>query len=311
MTINPTANSNSNSNSTKNKLDIWPLWTAVVTPFTNDNNVDFESMSKLLRMQESAKNALLLLGSTGEALTLSLEEKKKVLENAISLKLKVPLMVGVGGINIEETVKWIDYLETIQIDCYLMVTPLYSKPGAIGQTEWFSRLLKRVSRPTMLYNIPGRTGCALNAKTLQQLESHPFFWSVKEASGSTAEFHNYRQATPTISYYSGDDGMMPFFALSGAVGLVSVASNVWPKATHKYVDLCRDGRFKDILPTWKIASDSLFTTSNPVPVKALLHELGYIKTPLMRPPLSHMDLDSREKLIKANEIIIEWERHNG
>lgn len=297
-------------NSKKNKLDIWPVWTAVVTPFTNNNGLDLESMSKLLKMQDAAKNGVLLLGSTGEALTLSLEEKKEVLENAISMKLKVPLMVGVGGINIEETVKWVDYLETIAIDCYLMVTPLYAKPGATGQKEWFSRLLNRVSRPTMLYNIPGRTGCSLNVKAISQLESNPNFWAVKEASGSVTEFHNYRQATPTISYYSGDDGMMPYFALSGALGLVSVASNVWPKAVHKYVDLCREGNFKDILPTWKIASDSLFTTSNPVPVKALLHELGHIKTPLMRPPLSHLDLDSREKLIQANEMITQWENSN-
>ncbi|MBF0359770.1 MAG: 4-hydroxy-tetrahydrodipicolinate synthase [Oligoflexia bacterium] len=298
-------------NTVKNKLDIWPVWTAVVTPFTNDNSVDLDSMSKLLRMQEQAKNAILLLGSTGEALTLSFEEKKEILENAISMKLKVPLMVGVGGINIEDTVKWVDYLETIAVDCYLMVTPLYAKPGAIGQQEWFFRLLNRSSRPSMLYNIPGRTGCALSLKAIQQLESHANFWAVKEASGSTAEFHNYRQATPTISYYSGDDGMMPHFALSGAVGLVSVASNVWPSATHKYVQLCKEGHFSNILPTWKIASDSLFTVSNPVPVKALMHELGYIRTPLMRPPLSHLDLESREKLIKANELIVEWEKKNG
>ncbi|MBF0208547.1 MAG: 4-hydroxy-tetrahydrodipicolinate synthase [Oligoflexia bacterium] len=281
----------------------------MVTPYDESYNVDYGAIENLLKLQDEAKNGVLLLGSTGESLALNMEEKKEILKLALSLKLSVPIMVGVGGIHLPETMAWVEYLESLSVDAYLMVTPLYAKPGMLGQEQWFSSLMNNVTRPCMLYNIPGRTGCPLNPQVVKALSEHPRFWAVKEASGSINDFQNYRFAAPEISFYSGDDALMPHFAIAGSKGLVSVASNVWPKETNRYVQLCIKQTTQGIWPTWKIASDSLFTTSNPVPVKALLHHKQLIKTPFVRFPLSHLDLDSRAKLLTAEEMVATWWNH--
>jgi 4-hydroxy-tetrahydrodipicolinate synthase len=160
----------------------------------------------------------------------------------------------------------------------------------------------------MLYNIPSRTGSPLHVACVEALATHPRFWAIKEASGSLNDFQNYRFAADTISIYSGDDGMVPYFSMAGAKGVVSVASNVWPIETNRFVEFSIEQTTKGLWPTWKVATDALFTTSNPVPVKALLHEKGWIKTPNVRLPLSHLDLGSREKLVRADRMVTEWKR---
>ncbi len=113
------------------------LWTALVTPFNNDLSVDWDSFQSLIQEQVDAKNGLLVLGSTGEALNISLADRKKIVEYAISLNPTSPIMIGVGGLGLAETREWVSYLNTQKLDAYLMVTPLYSKPGDEGQYEWF------------------------------------------------------------------------------------------------------------------------------------------------------------------------------
>ena len=284
------------------KINNYPLWTALITPLLANGKIDFDSLKKLLHQQEEAGNGVLILGSTGEALNLSMEEKKQILNFTLEQKLSVPLMAGVGGINLDETLHWVKYLNTLSLDCYLMVTPLYAKPGAQGQYQWFKTLLDSSSKPVMLYNIPGRAGTALNHQAVKKLNGHPNFWAIKEASGSTQEFDQYVKDAPNARVYSGDDGMMPAFTKLGAKGLVSVASNVWPQRTKNVVTSCLDGNFtKEQL--WEECSDSLFTYGNPVTIKGLMHKLQMIKTPFLRPPLSHQDLTDMAQLINANENV--------
>ena len=239
-------------------INNYPLWTAIITPMLGDGEVDYPGLAKLLKEQEEAENGVLLLGSTGESLNIDENERKKILHFALDKNLNVPIMVGVGGINLKETCAWVDYLETLRVDAYLMITPLYAKPGAEGQYQWFKTLLDRSKRPVMLYNVPSRTGVSLNVKTLAKLKTHPMLWAVKEASGKTLDFKNYRKAAPEVRFYSGDDAMMPDFAKLGAKGLVSVASNVWPKETHAYVLQSLDKSLKAV-KLWKDCSNSLFT----------------------------------------------------
>ncbi len=283
----------------------YSLWTAVVTPFLEDGTVDYKSLEILLRDQEKAQNGIVILGSTGEALNLEAEEKKEILKFTLNLKLTVPLMAGVGGINLRETKEWIKYLETLSLHAYLLVTPLYAKPGKFGQYEWFKALLDASTRPCMLYNVPGRTAVALNFDTVAMLKDHPRFWAIKEASGSVFDFKRYQECAPNAAMYSGDDSMTPIFASFGAKGLVSVASNVWPNETKEYV---RQSLAKILVDSelWKECSDSLFIASNPVPVKALLHHLGKIKTNLMRAPLDHRDLKDLKPVVVAHESIQGW-----
>jgi len=282
------------------------LWTAMVTPFNEDLSVDLQSFETLLRHQESAGNGVLILGSTGEGLALSYEEKKKVLAHTCSLKLTVPVMVGIGGFNQELTLKWLKFCESQPIDAYVMVTPLYAKPGAKGQIGWFKTLLDAASHPCMLYNVPSRTGCQLSIEAVATLANHPNFWAIKEASGSASQFENYHTAATNIALYSGEDSLLPTLMAEGAKGLVSVTANAWPKATKKYVSKCANRPSEELILLWRVASEAMFNASNPIPIKKLLYLNGWISTPLVRPPLACEDLKGDEELRRCNELVNEW-----
>lgn len=288
------------------------LWTAIVTPFLDNGKIDFLSFERLLRRQEAAGNGVVILGSTGEGLALNDDEKREVVRFTGTCKLHVPVMVGVGGFNLGATQRWIE--ENNQhafIHAYLLVTPLYAKPGARGQCSWFAALLEASQKPCMLYNVPSRTGVKLHTSVLRELKDHSRFWAVKEASGSVTEFQDYREAAPGVAFFSGDDGLTPFFASAGAVGLVSVMSNVWPEASAEFVYRCVNRDTGVLLPTWRTASDAMFLASNPVPAKALLHELGLITSAYVRPPLSMEDLPDRSKLIMADSLVQRWMEQYG
>lgn len=282
------------------------LWTALITPMNGDGTVDYETLKKLVREQEVAKNGILVLGSTGEALNLSKEEKKKIYEFVKNLEPTVPLMAGIGGINLEETKSDLVHLETLDYDCYLMVTPLYAKPGTIGQIQWFTELMNSVTKPCMLYNIPGRTGISLQREALKTLKNHKNFWSIKEASGSTDEFQAYVDAVTPAPVFSGDDGMLPEYAKIGAKGLVSVASNAWPIKTHTYVNKTLNGELTNP-EDWKAWSDTLFIASNPIPVKRMMFENGTLQSPICRAPLTHEEITDTKVLTETNNNVQNWE----
>ncbi len=250
-------------------LNEYKLWTAIVTPFNEDLTVDFESFKNLLSEQNDANNGILVLGSTGEALNISLEVKKSIVEYTVKQSLNVPIMIGVGGHNLQDTKNWVEYLNNKEIDCILLVTPIYAKPGSIGQYNWFKTLMDQTVKPVMLYNVPGRTGTSLSLEAVSKLKDHKNFWSIKEASGSLEDFKNYLGASGNKPVYCGDDGLFPDFALNGSHGLISVSSNVWPKETHEYVRQCLTKEF-DHRELWETAANSLFIASNPVPAKAIL-----------------------------------------
>lgn len=291
-------------------INAYKVWTALITPMNDDGSVDWESLEKILRQQETAGNALTMLGSTGEALNIDEEEKKKILELALGLKLSAPIMVGVGGIHLKTQVEWIKYLNTLDVDCYLLVVPLYAKPGVKGQYGWFKTLMDVAEKPCMLYNIPGRTAKNLELETLSMLKDHPNFWGIKEASGSEEDFAEYIKTAPKAQMLSGDDPMLPAFAKLGAKGVVSVASNVWPEATSEYAEQCVNGTFKDN-SIWESACEALFCASNPVPVKALMHDLGTIKSAKLRLPLSDKDMPGVEIVREADKAIKAWFQKNN
>jgi len=288
-------------------LNDYKLWTAVITPMKEDGSVNYDDLTNVLRDQEAAKNGILILGSTGEALNLDEDEKVKILEHTLSLNLTSPIMVGVGGINLTDTVKWIDYLETLPVHCYLLVTPLYAKPGTVGQYEWFKTLLDDSSRPCMLYNVPGRTGVKMSFEAIELLKDHKNFWAIKEASGSTEDFSKYVKAAPGAMVYSGDDAMLPDYTPLGAKGLVSVASNVWAKQTHNYVQKALSNELNETEKTlWRDCSNSLFMASNPIPVKRLMEIDGQITNATLRAPLTHKEIEDDSQLRLAHSKINEW-----
>jgi 4-hydroxy-tetrahydrodipicolinate synthase len=289
-----------------------PLWTAIVTPMNNDSTVDYESFEKILREQESAQNGIVILGSTGEALNLNKDECRKILEFGLALKLKVPVMTGIGGFNQKETLEYVKYLNTLSaLDAYLVVTPLYAKPGEHGQTEWFKAIMDLANKPCMLYNVPGRTGVKMNFNAVKNLRNHKNFWAIKEASGSVEDFKKYGEMNSNARLYSGDDGMVPDYAPHGCKGLVSVASNSWPQETHAYVVNALENKLSAAeIGLWKKACDTLFIAANPVPVKNLMASQGKIKTNVLRSPLDYRDLSDNTPVLEANKLVQNWFKEN-
>lgn len=286
----------------------YPVWTALVTPFLTDGSIDFKSLEALIIEQEKANNALLILGSTGESLALNLADKKAIIKFVNELQVKVPVMIGVGGFQLEEQIEWIKFCqEHVKVDAFLLVTPMYAKPGLLGQTLWFEALLNAAKVPCMLYNVPGRTAVKLIPAVLTHLKQHERLWSLKEAGGDLNEFQAFQKAHPNLVMYSGDDDLIWDHVSLGAKGVVSVASNVWPCATQQYAQLCLKGQKPDFAG-WSDAANALFLSSNPIPVKALLAHKGLIKTAHLHLPLCEKDLSSENLkiLIAQDQLVSDW-----
>ena len=288
------------------KLEEYSLWTALVTPMKGDGQIDFEDLEKLVHRQERAGNGIVLLGSTGAGLALDGDEKRDVVDFVMGLKPSSPIMVGVGGFNIKAQESWVSWCAGRDVDGFLMVAPLYSKPGPVGMEQWFRRLLDRAGRPCMLYNIPGRTGVRIPPSVIRNLATHPDVWGLKEASGSLEEFRAFRRAAPELAIYSGDDALLPVFSGSGCRGLVSVAANVWPEATAEYVRLCLNGECESFDRVWERGAEALFSASNPIPAKTLLVEKGVIKSAALRLPLVPEEITDTTPLIEADRAVLKW-----
>lgn len=286
------------------------LWTALITPMKEDGSIHYDNLESVIARQEKAGNGILVLGSTGEGLALSECEKKEIVDFVSDRNNSVPIMVGVGGFNLKTQTDWISTCNERNIDSFLLVNPLYSKPGLKGQIHWFKSLMDASDKPCMIYNIPSRTGVKLFPEVLQELKHHKNLWAVKEASGNIGEFQKFRKTVPSIPLFSGDDGLMPFFAAAGGNGLVSVASNIWPKETKLYVEKCLKGDTASLFPIWTDAVNALFSASNPIPLKVLMKEKGLIKTSVLRSPLTDKELSSTEHLRSSDEAVMNWYQLN-
>lgn len=299
-------NNSSKANSTLHKTI---LWTALVTPLLDSGAIDFPSLKKLAISQSDAGNGIVLLGSTGEGLALSSQEQLSIVEFVCQLSLKAPLMVAVGGYHLTEQINWITTCNQLPIAAYLLGSPIYAKPGVIGQTQWFSSLLDAAKVPCMLYNVPSRSGVSIPIETMQAVQNHRNCWALKEASGDLNQVLAYRQYCPDIALFSGEDAMMPYLAQAGVKGLVSVCSNAWPQATHKYVELSLAGETQGLFPLWQNAVDELFQVASPIPVKNLMYQKQMIATPFLRAPLTHLELDDSNSLQASDKLIMQWLDH--
>jgi len=282
------------------------LWTALVTPLTENNTIDFDSLAAIAKKQAEAGNGIVLLGSTGEGLALSHDEHQQIVEYVCALNLNAPLMVAVGGYDLAAQIAWVKQCNNYAINAFLLGTPIYAKPGVVGQTQWFEQLLDAANFPCMLYNVPSRSCVEIPLQTVKNLSEHRNFWAMKEASGDINKFLAYRQAAPSIDLYSGEDAMMPYLASAGAKGLVSVCANAWPEATNRYVQLSLSGQTQGLFPLWHNAIASLFSVANPIPVKVLMHEQNVISLPDLRAPLTHLEIDSTTELNAFDQQINAW-----
>ncbi|QDP02386.1 4-hydroxy-tetrahydrodipicolinate synthase [Thalassotalea sp. PS06] len=284
----------------------YSTWTALVTPFDELGAIDFDSLTNLVRQQAKAGNGILLLGSTGEGLAIAPEDQLTIVDFVCKLQPGVPLMVAVGGADLPAQLNWIKHCNRLDIHAYLLGTPFYAKPGVAGQTHWFKNLLDAAAHPCMIYNVPSRSGVNIPEQTVANLAEHKNLWAMKEASGDIHQFLAYRQVAPNLAMYSGEDALMPYLAAAGAVGLVSVCSNVWPQETNLYVKKSVAGDNQSLFPVWYNATNALFSAANPIPVKVLMHLRDMIASPMLRAPLTHLELTEHQGIVDADKSVCNW-----
>lgn len=192
--------------------------TALVTPFTNDG-INFEELRKLIEFQilEGA-DSLIICGTTGESSTMSLEEKKSVIEFSIKIaNNRIPIIAGTGGNNTSEVIKLSKFAEKVGANGLLIVTPYYNKTTQLGIISHYSKISKNVNIPIILYNVPSRTGLNIEPKTCLELSKIPNIVAIKEASGNISQVAKISSlCKDSLSIYSGnDDQIVPILSLGG------------------------------------------------------------------------------------------------
>lgn len=284
--------------------------TALVTPFTKDG-INFEELKRLLEFQiEQSTDSIIICGTTGEASTMSIQEKKEVIKFAVEVVHKrIPVIAGTGGNNTNEVITLSKYAQSVGVDGLLIVTPYYNKTTQSGLIAHYSEISKQVCLPIILYNVPSRTGLNIESETCFELSKISNIVGIKEASGNLSQIAKIASlCKDNLWIYSGnDDQILPILSLGG-IGVISVLSNIAPKFVHNMVfdylsgnfTLAKDSQIKAIP-----LISSLFCEVNPVPVKASLNKMGYNvgfpRLPLV--PMSKVHYETLEKELKNFKLI--------
>lgn len=277
---------------------------AMVTPFKENNEVDYEELSKLIDFNiENGTNAIIITGTTGESSTLSDEEHKEVIKYTVEyVNKRIPVIAGTGSNDTEYAVQLSQYAEKVGADGLLIVTPYYNKATQKGLIEHYTYIADRVNIPIILYNVPSRTGVNIAPETYLALSKHKNIVAAKEASGDLSTLLKTRALCgDNLAIYSGnDDQIVPILSLGGA-GVISVLSNVMPKETSDICKLYFEGKVKESAELQIKLCDlinALFVEVNPIPVKTALRFMGY-NVGALRMPLSEMTEGNLETLKKA------------
>ena len=274
--------------------------TALVTPFTNDG-INFEELRKLIEFQIlEGIDGLVICGTTGESSTMSLVEKKSVIDFSIKVTNgRVPIIVGTGGNNTADAVAMSKYAESVGADALLLVTPYYNKTTQKGLIAHFSKIAESVNIPIILYNVPSRTGLNIEPETCLELSKIPNIVAIKEASGNISQVAKIANlCNDELTIYSGnDDQIMPVLSLGG-LGVISVLSNIYPKFVHEMVMDYLTGNWQKATAS-QIYSlpliNALFSEVNPIPIKYALNKIGF-DCGVPRLPLVELSSAGKEKI---------------
>ena len=274
--------------------------TALVTPMTPDG-IDYETFGRFIDFQiDSGINALVAMGTTGENATIEPEDQTAVIRFTVERAAgRVPVIAGTGTNNTAHVIENTKRACDTGADAVLVVTPYYNKATQSGLIAHFTAVADVSTVPVILYNVPGRTGCNLQPKTLAVLAEHPNIVALKEASGNMAQFMEMmRVAGDKIDIYSGEDALTVPMMSMGGKGAISVLSNVVPGLTVAMTDAAKAGNFEEaarlqlsMLPL----VDALFSQVNPIPAKAAVSAMGFGQD-YLRLPLTPMEEPFRTNL---------------
>ena len=274
--------------------------TAIITPFT-ENGIDYDRLTKNIDFQfENGTAALVVCGTTGENPTHSEDEHNELVRFTVQASRgRMKVIAGVGSNNTKTALKYAQNARYAGADGILMVTPYYNKSTKKGLIEHFSYVADRVEIPMILYNVPSRTGISISAETYKVLSRHPNINGIKEASGDFSLIAKVRsQCGDDLFLWSGnDDNTVPMMAL-GALGVISVASNIVPAVTVKLCALCLEGDFSaatELYGKYARLFSTLFIETNPIPVKAAM-KLMDMDSGILRLPLVEIGEENLAKL---------------
>lgn len=267
---------------------------AIITPF-NENGVNFTKLGELLEWHISNNtDAIIVCGTTGEASTMSEDERKETIKFTVDkVNKRIPVIAGTGTNNTAKSAEFSKWAENVGVDALLVITPYYNKTTQKGLVEHFKYINDRVNIPIIIYNVPARTGMNILPKTLVKIcDVCNNVAAIKEASGDISQIAQMKALLKDrLHIYSGnDDQIIPILSLGG-IGVISVLANIIPKEVHQMCKLYMEGNvveaLKIQLDTLSLAN-SLFIETNPIPVKTALNLMG-MNVGNLRLPLCDME----------------------
>ena len=275
--------------------------TAIITPLTEDG-IDYEQFARLIEWQiAEGVAAIVAVGTTGEGSTLTDEEHKEAIKFCVEqVAGRIPVIAGTGSNDTAYAIELTKFACEVGADAMLLVTPYYNKATQRGLIESFKAIADASTKPCILYNVPSRTGCNLQPQSVVALADHPNIVGIKEACGDISQVAELISLVgDKIAVYSGnDDQIIPILSLGGK-GVISVLSNIMPRATQKMcedymsgnVEAARVAQLK-LLPL----INALFCEVNPIPVKAAVAAMGYCEN-YLRLPLTTMEPEHEKRLL--------------
>jgi 4-hydroxy-tetrahydrodipicolinate synthase len=275
---------------------------AIVTPFLENGEIDTAALEKLINhLIDGGVNYLVVLGTTGETATISKEEKQRLFQlvNTYSNN-RIKLVAGIGGNDTRSVVSSIKELDLSGYCAILSVSPYYNKPNSEGLFQHYKAIDEATPLPVIMYNVPGRTGMNVNSTTTLRIAREcKNIIATKEASGNMEQIMQIIAEKPEgFEVISGDDGLALPLIACGAIGVISVIANAYPKQYSNMVDLCLAGNFNEARPLHEKMLpiiNTLFAEGSPSGIKAYLSQMGIVKE-TFRLPVSSVGTDLKNKI---------------
>lgn len=277
---------------------------AIVTPMTADGTVDFDGLRRLIAWHiEEGTDGIVVAGTTGESATLTKSEHAAVIKAAVECAAgRIPVIAGTGSNSTAQTIELSQEVDALGVDAYLIVTPYYNKPTQQGLIRHYEAIADAVSRPIMLYNVPGRTAVDMLPETVAELAVHARITAIKEATGEVARVAKLRELCGSdFALYSGDDATAREFMLAGGQGVISVTSNLAPQvmaAMCKAAIAGNSAAAAELDEPLSGLHNDLFVESNPIPVKWALQRMGLIEKGI-RLPLTELTEPNQPVVVAA------------
>lgn len=267
------------------------VYTAVITPFTKDGQVDYDSLSKILKYQENSEvSGVVILGSTAEEKCLTSMEKFKIIKLTTQIITNKQIIVGVSSASTDEACQIVERYNNFDIDGYLVGCPYYVKPTQNGLYLHFEEIAKKTQLPICIYNVPSRTGTNISSETVGRLSNIKNIVAIKDATGSIEYAKNIIDSCGKgFSLLCGNDDMFLEYLNIGASGIVSVLSNAYPQEfadifnCYSHDRMFSESEFENLKPI----INNIFQESNPIGIKYLMSRLGFCEN-VLRLPLTKM-----------------------